>query len=64
MWYWDHFPSGAHHKKKPLTRRQIAKMKENYAKAEDIIEHVKRLESEHEDTKKDDIKKNLDTLFL
>ena len=43
MWYWDYTPSSSGHAK-PLTKKQLAKAREAYAKADMITAHVKALE--------------------
>jgi hypothetical protein len=44
MWYWDYTPSSGG-RAKPLTKRQLAKAREAYAKADMITAHVKALEA-------------------
>ncbi len=62
MWYWDYTPSG-NHSKKPLTRKQLAKAREAYEKADMITMHVKSLEAREEQNAEEEIKK-LDSLSL
>jgi hypothetical protein len=47
MWYWDYAPSSSH-RAKPLTKKQLAKAREAYAKADMITAQVKALEAKEE----------------
>ena len=64
MWYWDYFPSGSGHYKKPLTKEQLKKMRESYEKGDLIREHVKQLESQEDAKNQKKIDEKLDSLFL
>lgn len=64
MWYWDFIPSGNNHKKKPLTKAQLQKIREAYAQADAITEHVKKLENAEKEKKEKELEKSLNSLFL
>ncbi len=63
MGYWDCIPSGWHHSKKPLTRWQIKKLEQAYAKASSITESVRTLEQKEQAQGKDQIENELKLLF-
>lgn len=63
MWYWDYTPSGNYYKK-PLTKKQLEKMKENFRKWWEIAEHVQELEKKENEKNKENIEEKLDSLFL
>ena len=63
MWYWDQIPSGWQHHKKPLTKWQIKKLQEAYAKSGAITESVKEQEMEEQIQTKNKIEKDLNLLF-
>jgi hypothetical protein len=63
VWYWDYIPSGGGHSKKPLTKAQIKKLEQAYAKAEIISESVKSLEEQEEESTKKEIEEGLNMVF-
>lgn len=63
MWYWDHSPSW-NYRKKPLTKQQLEKMKENFAKWSQIAEHVQKLEEKEKQNNIKNIEEKLDSLFI
>lgn len=64
MWYWDYFPSGNIHPKKPLSRKQIQKMKEGYEKADMISAHIHKIEEQEQEKMKQKVEEQLNELFL
>ncbi len=48
MWYWDYTPSGWG-RPKPLTKAQIRKAKEAYAKADTINAELRKREQEEQE---------------
>lgn len=64
MWYWDYFPPSGKYAKKPLTREQIKKLKENYQKADEIIAHVEQLEAKEKEKISKKAEDTLNELFL
>lgn len=64
MWYWDYFPTGGNHHKKPLTKKQLQKIQENYAKADIITKHVQELEAKETEKINEKIENKLDSMFL
>lgn len=64
MWYWDYIPSHGNHQVKPLSKSELKKLQEQYAKADIISEHVRQLEQEEKKKNKDHLEKSLDSLFL
>lgn len=63
MWYWDYTPSG-NYAKKPLTKKQLQKIRENYAKADIISEHVRDLEAKEKEKTEEKIDDELNVIFL
>lgn len=64
MWYWDFAPPSGHHAKKPLTKKQLDKIKAAYEKWGMIAEHVKRFEEKEEIHAKKQIEQDLHSAFL
>lgn len=64
MWYWDYFPPSGKYAKKPLTKEQMRKLQENYARAGQIAEHVQQLENNEQEKDKKDAENKIDSLFL
>ncbi len=64
MGYWDFIPSGWHHTKKPLTKKQLQKMREWYEKGNMIAEHVQSLEDQEKNRIKKEIDDELNSAFL
>ena len=63
MWYWDFQPAG-NYTKKPLTKKQLQKIKEGYEKWAMIAEHVKQLEESEETKAKKEIEEDLQGVYL
>jgi hypothetical protein len=63
MWYWDYIPTGGQHSKKPLTKAQIKKLEQAYAKAGTISESVKSLEEKEQETTKKEAEEGLKMVF-
>lgn len=64
MWYWDFAPPSGHHRKKPLTKKQLEKIKAAYEKWGVIAEHVQALEKKEEATVKKKIEEELNSAFI
>lgn len=60
---WDHFPSG-NRPKKPLTKEQMKKLQEQYARAEEVAEKVAKKESAEKTQIKEEAEEVLKTQFL
>lgn len=63
MGYWDFAPPSWHHAKKPLTRAQIKKLQQAYAKAGIISETVKDLETQEQQKTEKEIDEIMKTLM-
>lgn len=48
MWYWDFTPQASGRFKK-ASRKQIEKMKESFARADELEKQAKKLEAEHKE---------------
>lgn len=59
-------PPSGHHPKKPLSKQQLKKRQEAYARADDISHHVQELEKreKEEAPPQQEIKDHLDQIFL
>lgn len=63
MWYWDYIPSWGHHSKKPLTKAALKKIQENYKKADEITDKVKKTEAAEIDKNKVDMESAFNLFF-
>lgn len=43
MWFWDYTPA-SHSYKKPITKKQLRKMQENFSRADEITKQVREME--------------------
>lgn len=66
MWYGDFAPPSGHHPKKPLSRKQIQKMREAYAQADGISAHIQELEQQEQEQfpPQKEVHDQLDQIFL
>lgn len=64
MWYGDYIPSWGSHPKKPLSKEEMRKIREAYAKADAITSHVRELEQKEKEKIEKKSEQKLDELFL
>ncbi|EKE27498.1 MAG: hypothetical protein ACD_3C00198G0012 [uncultured bacterium (gcode 4)] len=47
MWFWDFSPA-SHAYKKPITKKQLRQLQENYAMADEVSKRARELEAEEQ----------------
>ncbi|EKE29891.1 MAG: hypothetical protein ACD_2C00079G0008 [uncultured bacterium (gcode 4)] len=47
MWFWDFTPA-AHSYKKPISKKELRKLQENYAMADEVSKKARELEAEEQ----------------
>lgn len=61
MWYWDFIPAG-HSYKKPVSKKDLKRMQENYQKADEIVKEVREYEKEEQKKASQEMDDLLDSL--
>lgn len=61
MWYWDFTPA-SHSYKKPVSKKELKKLQENYSKADEISRKARELEQEEQKKASQEIDDLLDSI--
>jgi hypothetical protein len=62
MWFWDFTPASNSYKK-PITKKQLQKLRENYAEADKISKKARELEEKEKESVKIEMDDMLDDIL-